>query len=376
MKKKLEAELLSLAHRVLKLTGKEDVAKMHEEAKKLSELLGILRFYEERILGKEPQPTAVEVEAALTQMLSEPTHVTAPEPIHVGENLQASSEIVEEQTEVTEEEVAAETEIEVNAETEEEVAPLEEVAEVEASVVTTAEEMLEDETPVLEEQQPVAELPKAPSLEDFLRESYAAPEFVKVETPKEEPQTGDLFSSDVPKVEEPILEAPLVEETPIAVTEEVQQPEINEIKVEETHFTEVKEEVEVTTIPEPIETIAVQTPVVEEIKSEVSTPTPTQVTYTRTESTIQKTTTTVSLNDRLTKGLQIGLNDRIAFVKHLFNGSNEDYNRVLSQLNSFNSMDEAVSFIDQVVKPDYNDWADKEDYAQRFMALVERKFIA
>ena len=31
MKKKLESELISIAHRILKLKGKEDVVKMHAE---------------------------------------------------------------------------------------------------------------------------------------------------------------------------------------------------------------------------------------------------------------------------------------------------------------------------------------------------------
>src|SRR5690606_36245442 len=44
-----------------------------------------------------------------------------------------------------------------------------------------------------------------------------------------------------------------------------------------------------------------------------------------------------SLNDRLSKGITIGLNDRIAFMKHLFGNSSEDYNRVLSQLITFDT---------------------------------------
>ena len=53
-----------------------------------------------------------------------------------------------------------------------------------------------------------------------------------------------------------------------------------------------------------------------------------------------------SLNDALfSKNIQVGLNDRIAFVKYLFDGSQEDFNRVLSQLNSFKSLEEAKSFI-------------------------------
>ena len=49
MKKKLEAELISIAHRVLKLKGKEDTVQLHLEAQKLYEKLSILRFYEENI---------------------------------------------------------------------------------------------------------------------------------------------------------------------------------------------------------------------------------------------------------------------------------------------------------------------------------------
>lgn len=82
-----------------------------------------------------------------------------------------------------------------------------------------------------------------------------------------------------------------------------------------------------------------------------------------------------SLNDTLYKNnLQIGLNDRIAFVKHLFDGNQEDFNRVLSQLNSFKTEEEAKNFISKMVKPDY-DWSAKEEYEQRLINLIERKFL-
>ena len=80
-----------------------------------------------------------------------------------------------------------------------------------------------------------------------------------------------------------------------------------------------------------------------------------------------------SLNDKLQGDIQIGLNDRIAFVKNLFGGSQEDFNRVVSQLNSFKTRKEAKKFINKMVKPDY-DWTDKEEVEQRFMSVVERKF--
>lgn len=83
----------------------------------------------------------------------------------------------------------------------------------------------------------------------------------------------------------------------------------------------------------------------------------------------------VSLNDKLqNSAIQVGLNDRIAFVKYLFNGSQEDYNRVLSQLNSFDTEDEAKDFLLNIVKPDYY-WDDKFEYEQRFLFLIERKFL-
>ncbi len=89
----------------------------------------------------------------------------------------------------------------------------------------------------------------------------------------------------------------------------------------------------------------------------------------------EKTTSTkTTLNDTLMqKNIQVGLNDRIAFVKHLFNHSQADFNRVLSQLNSIDNEKEAKNFINKMVKPDYN-WSGKEEYEERLIALIERKF--
>lgn len=81
-----------------------------------------------------------------------------------------------------------------------------------------------------------------------------------------------------------------------------------------------------------------------------------------------------SLNDRLKKGITIGLNDRIAFVKHLFNGSTEDFNRVISQLNTLNSELEALEFLNGMVKPEYNNWAGKEAYEERLISFIEGKY--
>ncbi len=82
-----------------------------------------------------------------------------------------------------------------------------------------------------------------------------------------------------------------------------------------------------------------------------------------------------SLNDRLVKDtIQVGLNDRIAFVKHLFDFDQSNFNRVLSQLNTFKTEKEAKEFIHNKVKPDY-DWTSKEEYEERLITLIERKFL-
>ena len=58
----------------------------------------------------------------------------------------------------------------------------------------------------------------------------------------------------------------------------------------------------------------------------------------------------------------------------MFNGSNEDYDRVLSQLNTATTYKEASDFINKLVKPEYNNWVDKEEYEARFMEIIEAKF--
>lgn len=81
-----------------------------------------------------------------------------------------------------------------------------------------------------------------------------------------------------------------------------------------------------------------------------------------------------SLNDQLKNGINIGLNDKIAFIKHLFDGHREDYDRVLSQINTSSSLEEAINLIQNIVKPDYNNWLGKEDFEARFMSIIEGKF--
>ena len=88
----------------------------------------------------------------------------------------------------------------------------------------------------------------------------------------------------------------------------------------------------------------------------------------------QKDNRPKSVNDRLKKGINIGLNERLSFIKHLFDGNTADYNRVLSQLNTIDDPGEAKKFIEKIVKPDYKYWEGKEVYEEKFMEKIENKY--
>ncbi len=83
----------------------------------------------------------------------------------------------------------------------------------------------------------------------------------------------------------------------------------------------------------------------------------------------------LSLNDKLlNNSIQVGLNDRIAFVNNLFNFSQIEFNKVLSTLNDIETETEAKSYIQNTLKNKYN-WTGKEEIEERFVLLIERKFL-
>jgi len=184
------------------------------------------------------------------------------------------------------------------------------------------EEIIEEE-PVADSEvsEPKAEEPaKQISFEDLLVHDYKELDFVKVED----------VPAEVEKANETIFEAV----TPVE---------------------EVKEEIQ----PEPV---VAETPKVleEEVKA--------------TFEKVSQEPKISSLNDRLNKTISFGLNDRIGFEKKLFGGSSDDFNRVISQLNTFDSFEEAKSFVLDFVKPDYNNWEGNEEFEARFMEIIEKKF--
>lgn len=219
----------------------------------------------------------------------------------------------------------------------------------------TKEELIEKiENVVAEVASPKEEVIKH-NLEDVAEES----EEEVVEETKNEEVTEEIIDE---KQEEEVVEA----------TEEVTEEEPETEKEEEV---EVVAEAEAEVVPEE----EIKDLFTEEVETTEDSNTPTL------EEELQDTIAVdvvadlfenapkKSLNDKLQGDIQIGLNDRIAFVKNLFGGSQEDFNRVVSQLNTFKTEKEAKKFINKMVKPDY-DWVEKEEFEERFIAIVERKF--
>jgi hypothetical protein len=81
-----------------------------------------------------------------------------------------------------------------------------------------------------------------------------------------------------------------------------------------------------------------------------------------------------SLNDKFSKGLQVDLNDRLAFIKYLFDQNANDYQRAISQIATLQTWEHAQKFILEMIKPDYNQWEGKEQYEIRFLKIVENNF--
>ena len=81
-----------------------------------------------------------------------------------------------------------------------------------------------------------------------------------------------------------------------------------------------------------------------------------------------------NINDHFAKTLTIDLNDRLAFIKHLFDGDKVFYERVISQIITFEKWTEVLKFIDNMVKPEYQNWKNKENHEEKFMAILKNSF--
>ena len=333
MKKKLEAELISIAHRILKLKNKSELHQLHQEAQNLYEKLSVLRFVEDHFSEVKPTIGLSAIE----------------------EKIEAAFEVKEEQPEPI-----IETVIESD----------EEVDEVVIDSAETEEEAIdqEHEAEVIEDEIEV------------VAETEASEENIQEEIESEE--TAQLEEAESPEEEE--TEEPTIEETNFKPAFELSF-DIKDEEIEEEIKAEIKKVSPQITIddllgPNYVDPVFVKPEdLAKEVKPDPSHVIPIGRSYNDAAPVISlnkdQEGRSISLNDRMAKGIIIGLNDRIAFMSHLFANSSEDYNRVLSQLMTFDTFEDAQNFIDNMVKPDYNNWQGKEEYAERFMEIVEKKFL-
>ena len=81
-----------------------------------------------------------------------------------------------------------------------------------------------------------------------------------------------------------------------------------------------------------------------------------------------------NINDLFAKTVSIDLNDRISFIKHLFEEDVHAYERVLSQIVTFERWEEVEAFLKEMVKPEYQNWNDKEQIEERFISILQKNF--
>lgn len=81
-----------------------------------------------------------------------------------------------------------------------------------------------------------------------------------------------------------------------------------------------------------------------------------------------------SLNDSLNKDFKIGLNDRLSFVNHLFEGDTEAYNNFINHINGLNSFNAVKSYVDELLNSKFSFWKEKEEVMNRLLYIIEKKF--
>jgi hypothetical protein len=355
MKKKLEADLISIAHRILKIKNKSDVNQLFLETQKLYEKLSVLRFIEEHYSTLKPTIGHAELQQEIEDFYDRSSELPAETVIEMTESNvfpEVGEETVAEEQAPKEKPLVDEHEARESLDHEE--SPEAEIATEEDSPVDEVPENAdEDETVVEEFKADIQELQL--EAEESDHENTSPEETAENLFPEEE--TPPPFKAAFELTEDSETEIPKQAETV-----QISFADLLGGAYNEPHFVKVDdlEALPPVTAYEHVHgTVAADKA---QIKMEQAKPEKTQ-------------TQDVSLNDKLSKGIDIDLNDRIAFVKHLFGNSNEDYNRVLNQLITFDNFYETKNFIEEMVKPDYNDWKGKDDYAERFMDIIEKKFL-
>ncbi|MDN3675036.1 hypothetical protein QWY99_18535 [Flavobacterium branchiarum] len=379
MKKKLEADLISIAHRILKIKNKSDINQLYLETQKLYEKLAVLKFIDENFEETKPTIGRGQIDATI-ETAFEKEEVIQPEKAIVIEEPIAEEEVIVNEvpetpieetpepivTEVIESktgEIIAATVLEIPEPIQETLEPIENEV-IESKTEEIISEIAEETHETIQEiSEPIVN-----------EEIENKPEEI-IEEIVEETSEKNIFDEPIreEKVAEVVAEAPIVNFTPsFDFTPDTKEETPEKSDVVHISFEDLMG----------IDYSNAQFVKVDSFEAVPSAPTPPAPTEFKEKKKEVVTATTavleeskpVSLNEKLSKGFHIDLNDRIAFTKHLFGNSPEDYNRVLNQLITFDSFDEANDFLESMVKPDYNNWDGKDEYAQRFTDIIEKKF--
>ena len=81
-----------------------------------------------------------------------------------------------------------------------------------------------------------------------------------------------------------------------------------------------------------------------------------------------------NLNDQFARELQIDLNDKNAFIKHLFDGNKIVYQQTIKEIESLNQFEQVKKVIENTKKY-HNNWKEKESYEKRFIYLIHKNFL-
>jgi len=267
MKRRLESELISIAHRILKLKNKSEVIQLQQETLRLYENLSVLRFVEENY-----QDSIVEIPSDIQEKL-------------------------------------------------------EHISESETKKITQTKEISE-----------IISSENNSKTEDLFSE--------KDSSKKENPNYIDDSQTETSNISE------------IISTENLGETQDNKINFEdfEAQLSNAKPKKTAVFFEEKIIT-------------------PEEESISTTETEFYGTKEFEKINQPTQRDFDIRLNDRVAFEFHLFNGETENFQRVISQLSTFDAFEQAKDFIENVVKPDYNNWLMKEEYENRFIKIIENRFM-
>ena len=173
-----------------------------------------------------------------------------------------------------------------------------------------------------------------------------------------------------------LFDRPLTEEELRVINEKTQLKIIPELESDvQLENEEVQENLQPVILEEPAEVVPVDATEFEPVslvEEEIQPPTLNEIL------SAQSSPNTVSsqFNQRQFKDLKglISLNDKLQFVRDLFNGYSLAYTEAIELLDRFENFEAADNFLKQNYAAK-NNWADKQDVADKFYEILNRRFI-